>query len=332
VILLCDDRYAPTAQVDSCLACYAGDATNNVTGATACTSCAAGKYSADLATSCGACLAGTYSPVRASSCTKCSGGKYSSSASSVICTACAAGKYASNNSATSCDDCTAGRSQSLTGQTSCTVCEAGTYTSFTGLTSCSTCRAGTFASKRGSINCTDCTLGYYQEETSSSSCLPCESGKYSYNKASQDCTTCTLGYDSPIASSTCDWAASGYYIHSRSGEAMKCPIGASCSGKNELPRPKSGHWVNRDKVKLVTSIETCMRNTCVGGSDGNKSCWIASAPSLNGGSDDGCDSDQLQCAVGSYGPLCGACSVTPKHTHYLFVYVYPHISCFSWGS
>ena len=68
--------YAPTAQVDACLACGAGDRTEAVSKATTCSSCDAGTYSEGLvAVNCSTCEAGKASSTRASECYDCEGGE-----------------------------------------------------------------------------------------------------------------------------------------------------------------------------------------------------------------------------------------------------------------
>ena len=73
--LSCEDcprgYYAPTAQVDACLECGAGDHTKVASKATTCSSCDGGTYSEGLAVNCSDCSAGTASSSRASACTTC---------------------------------------------------------------------------------------------------------------------------------------------------------------------------------------------------------------------------------------------------------------------
>ena len=68
--------YAPTAQVDACLACGAGDRTEAVSKATTCSSCDSGTYSEGLAAvNCSVCDAGRASSTRASECYDCDAGE-----------------------------------------------------------------------------------------------------------------------------------------------------------------------------------------------------------------------------------------------------------------
>ena len=111
--------YAPTAQVDACLECGAGDHTKVASKATTCSSCDGGTYSEGLAVNCSVCFAGTASSSRASSCSDCDAGKRS------------------GDGAASCESC-AGGSYSATGSANCSACGGGTYSS-AGASGCSAC-------------------------------------------------------------------------------------------------------------------------------------------------------------------------------------------------
>ena len=68
--------YAPTAQVDACLACGAGFYTEAMSKATTCSSCDAGSYSEGLAAvNCSICEAGKASSTRASEVYDCEAGE-----------------------------------------------------------------------------------------------------------------------------------------------------------------------------------------------------------------------------------------------------------------
>jgi hypothetical protein len=111
--------YAPTAQVDTCLECGAGDHTKVASKAITCSSCDGGTYSEGLAVNCSVCVAGTASSSRASSCSDCDAGKRA------------------GDGAASCESC-AGGSYSATGSANCSACGGGTYSS-AGASGCSAC-------------------------------------------------------------------------------------------------------------------------------------------------------------------------------------------------
>jgi len=54
-------KYAPTAQKDSCLTCFAGDYVNRKLKSTSCLPCDAGSFSTDLSRNCTLCPVGTLS-------------------------------------------------------------------------------------------------------------------------------------------------------------------------------------------------------------------------------------------------------------------------------
>jgi hypothetical protein len=97
--------YAPTAQVDACLECDAGDHTKVASKATTCSACDGGTYSEGLAVNCSACSVGTASNSRASVCYECDAGKYSHGGAAT-CIACRAGTYQNQEGSESCMNCT----------------------------------------------------------------------------------------------------------------------------------------------------------------------------------------------------------------------------------
>ena len=102
-------KYQNQAGQTSCKLCGAGTYHNNngQTAVSACTNCAAGRYSSAGATSCTNCAAGTYSSAGASSCTNCAAGTYSS-AGAETCLHCNGGQYSGEGSS-SCTNCVAGK-------------------------------------------------------------------------------------------------------------------------------------------------------------------------------------------------------------------------------
>ena len=150
--------YAPTAQVDACLACGTGDHTKVTSKATTCSPCDGGTYSEGLAVNCSKCDAGKASSTRASECYVCDKGKRS-------------------------DD----------GASSCSSCAAGTYSGAAGSTRCSNCTKGTYSSSEGSSACEVCNEGYFSSDVGSTSCLKCSTEigtQYTSSKGSASCSTC----------------------------------------------------------------------------------------------------------------------------------------------
>jgi len=137
------------------------------------------------------CSAGTYSSEEgASKCTPCKAGYYSA-AGAEVCTPCQAGTRSKDSGATSCTPCSAGWYQDKVGQSECTQCDAGEYSgdggpTDSGATSCTPCPAGTY---NYANNCTDCFPGTYSDSTGVTKCTPCETGTTSAAGATE-CKKC----------------------------------------------------------------------------------------------------------------------------------------------
>ena len=139
---------------------------------------------------------------------------------------------------------------------------------------------------------------------------------FSASKSTIVCQKCPAGYSSAAGSSSCPHAESGSYLDPKgSGTSLECPVGALCLGGDETPRPNSGYWVPRDEAENAGEIYVCPRSSaCVGASttrrrllaaDG-EGCWTRSLYEAED-FDTKCDPDELLCAPGSRGPLCGGC-------------------------
>lgn len=157
----------------SCTVCPAGSY-SNVNGATsssACSSCGAGTYSLAGATMCSICPSGTWSAsTGVSVCTDCGGGTYSAATgatSSATCSTCGTGSY-SLSGASVCSSCPAGTWSASMGVSACTDCVAGTFSTAVGATSssvCTCCSGGSFSGSAGQSSCTHCSCGYGCRET-----------------------------------------------------------------------------------------------------------------------------------------------------------------------
>ena len=145
----------------SCETCDPGSVTNTLTstGATTCTACDAGDYSANSTTACATCVHGsvtdTLTDVGAKSCTACDPGTYTSGPTDT-CTACAAGEF------------------STTPTTPCATCDAGSVTDTltdTGAKSCTACAAGDY-SANSQTACAPCVIGTYSASPAAEQCAP----------------------------------------------------------------------------------------------------------------------------------------------------------------
>merc|ERR1712216_901578 len=142
-----------------------------------CKACDAGRSSGTRSSACTNCAAGRYSDSNtAFICTHCAGGKYMGSQGATACTTCAAGKIAASSGRTACSDCSSGR-YSAAGAVSCTDCPGGKHGGSTGVGSCTNCVAGKYSTGRTS-SCSNCVAGKAQSAAGKSSCTACPSGKY----------------------------------------------------------------------------------------------------------------------------------------------------------
>ena len=109
-------------------------------GATICTVCPRGKFSAEPGLS---------------QCVECKPGQYQNSLGQTTCIPCAQNKYSMETGAKTCTACDAGKSTGdTTGQTRCSDCDAGFYGS--GGSSCQACPSGTYSASKGASACNFC--------------------------------------------------------------------------------------------------------------------------------------------------------------------------------
>ena len=91
--------YAPSAQEHACIFCAPGSATNNLTRATSCSPCEAGRASTNSAgenagqNGCKICEPGKSSPFGQPKCSECQRGYYASDFGSTSCAPCTAGFF-----------------------------------------------------------------------------------------------------------------------------------------------------------------------------------------------------------------------------------------------
>ena len=161
--------------------CPDGTYSGNATGATGCSDCPTGSWSASLAgiysiTQC-QCNAG-FQPGAQDMCTMCEAGKYKESVGAAPCDNCPADTYSPNISArnrTTCRSCPE-LTSAPDGSTSILdcVCRQGAFT-LGGLTGveCFPCRAGTYKETVGLGNCTKCPPHSYTPTTQSSYAWQC---------------------------------------------------------------------------------------------------------------------------------------------------------------
>ena len=196
---VCDaGTYSGDTDYQACKTCGAGSIAESgagtgvvASGATSCTACGIGKYSASSTSDCETCANGSVTekgtgtgPVSsaATSCTSCGSGKFSAD-SVAMCQDCAAGSVTEKG---------AGTGVVSLGATSCTACGSGKY-SASSSSACSDCSQDEF-SAAGSVSCTACStvnnLVTTGQSTGQAWCESCKSG-FTPSEVSGSHTTCT---------------------------------------------------------------------------------------------------------------------------------------------
>ena len=261
--------------VDECLKiCRPGeaatsDSTIDGIGAGICQVCEAGKYNSQIgATACTDCARGTYSAANSSACTQCPDdhttyprggvssadclllcqpGHYSPLGGGGTCSPCGIGNFSVQSGATSCLKCPLGFSTSSVGSTSCLgFCEKGTV-SPSGLQPCEACLAGKFAASprlavcqdcpAGSYSssvasaCTQCTPGYKAATPGSPECVPCGAGSFQPGNGSTLCSMCPMGFFADVEMATaCTMCSPGFTTDgSGASSCSACAPGATSS-------------------------------------------------------------------------------------------------------
>jgi hypothetical protein len=142
------------------------------------------------------------------------------------------------------------------------------------------------------------------------------------NNVTNDCDLCEYPYTSLEGNGECNLCVEGYYYYK--DECIECMEHATCLGGDFYPYPKKGYFMDRSKNKFANHIYRCELDTCPGFkrklssppqdasmvydddlSNELLSCWTSD--NYDTTTTDSCNSDMLQCAKGSFGPLCGSC-------------------------
>ena len=197
-----------SAECQLCPAGKHGNLPGQLSEATGCTSCDAGKFNG---------LEG--SPAEAD-CTQCPRGRWCATEGArtqglcIMCEIGRAGKNAGANSSADCELCNSTGSgnqyQNLVGQTVCktAACRAGKFGEGVKDEDCEECPLGKWSSSRGIIKVTECkacrlgTWGDTMGAGDSTACVECEKGKFGRYTGATDkstCQDCALGKYSPFA-------------------------------------------------------------------------------------------------------------------------------------
>ena len=176
-------------------------------GATTCTDCVAGKYSASSGQpACDLCARGTYSGIVGATgqemCAVCVPGTHTLEAGRTLqseCVPCAKGTHKAADGMLVCETCDLGKFSAQEALPECAPCSADTYADTAGQTSCVACFPGKFVSQRGSATsdaCVSCLSGKYVGtplNTTTQRCLGCPPGTYSDAPGMTTCLACRAG-------------------------------------------------------------------------------------------------------------------------------------------
>lgn len=141
--------------------------------------------------------------------------------------------------------------------------------------------------------------------------MPCAVGFFQAAPGAETCDRCATaigeGHTSRRGATSCERCLEDYFFFEPSEQCRSCPSGGLCLGDRQVPAPREGHWMDRERVKFSDVLYECPRTKACKGvrrSAAASGCWLPenlTAPQ--------CSSDKLQCQAGSVGPLCGYVSV-----------------------
>eukprot|EP01043_Picozoa_sp_COSAG02_P020043 COSAG02_NODE_980_length_15492_cov_12.941727_1_plen_2373_part_10 len=293
-------RWAPaSANGQHCAICEPGYMTDTLSagGATSCSACVAGQFSAQSTVACGTCDPGsttnTLTAAGASSCGACASGRYSSIAT-VACQICAPGSVTNTLSepgATACTGCPVGK-YSAVATAACQACSgvgAGTLVDV-GAASCDVCTPGRWApASANGQHCAICEPGYMTDTLSAggaTSCSACVAGQFSAQStvACADCV-CDPGYfpaGGPFSSCDCSLCEAGFVT-----DTLNQPHGTTCTSC------AAGTWTSSS----TEACQSCNALANEGAKHGRTECGECIAGSIPVSYSDGQECEP--CSAGS---------------------------------
>ena len=290
----CQDCPAGTAaasafasDASACKACGTGQAA--ASGASACASCAPGRYASDDPTEAGGGLV-SQALSRAVSCNACPEGHFASASSTIVCVACGSGT-ASGAGASNCSACSPGRAPGA-GQGLCSDCRAGAYAADAGQGSCADC-PGDFHSTAGSRTCDGCLRGFFFLPDTSAAGVDDDDDDEGSSSFGGSCEVCLEG---AVCGSNGEGSlealvlAPGFWRISRASmDVRECPFGsAACPGGDGTGGDDDGNSSSADR-------RARRRRLAASGNDDD-------------GESDDSSFGEGYCAEGYTGPLCAVCS------------------------
>jgi hypothetical protein len=174
---------------------------------------------------------------------------------------------------------------------------------------CKDCIPSQFQSKADSVRCFDCNNLQFSDTFGSTQCKPCPRnsaipGEPSNRNESTKCE-CTESFYVPCPASDRAFVQNKSQVNSsitlqttlRGQPCVSCPIGATCAGGWEQPRPLRGHWMESDAAQFT--IYQCPEpEQCT-------DFWRPCSPQ------DHCNSSVglfTTCREGARGRMCGTCA------------------------
>lgn len=342
------------SSLGACIACLPGSYsdTPHAIDASACHTCSAGKFryqsGASSSAQCLDCPAGTFSNVGASNCTACDPGRYSANPGSTGCLAADAGYKTVANTELWAPECVAQPASCITSSpnkitlgstqqeacpsgayspaasTTCTSCQAGTYlgtNSGTGEAACLQCPAGSW-SAAGAMQCTPCGAGYYGDAagaTSIATCHKCPAGSWSGLSVTGSCSDCGAGrwsdQEGLTALTDCSKCPAGTWSNAArltsSADCIKCEKGSysiteGATGPGTCLDCPAGTW--SDQLG-INSADLCTR------------CGVGTYLEVSRQSSNTC----IPCDEGTYSQALGAnnastCQVTSLFPSFIFLW------------
>jgi hypothetical protein len=263
-------RYSDKNEIGPCKACKAGQMSQNSSGSTACFNCPAGEF-------------GVFGKA---SCSKCPKGRYQGQPGQASCIECGKGEQSENDhGSVTCIACPAGTFSDANGTWPCRPCTAGQFGAETGLAACRDCQQHTFAEKEGLILCKECPAGKLQNKRKQPYCE--------------------------------DPPGNSYVMTSPNGEknVKLCPLEGlnpefTCKGGGILRYKNQGFWHDglmlhspqRDNEASPIRYLTDRANYNVTSATKFYRCPSEHSCQVNA------DTGDVECALGSEGVLCAACS------------------------
>ena len=331
----------------SCAAVCLGDKhVRQCGGASAgyCGVCSPGRWVNGSA--CHDCAAGQFSTAEnAAQCTLCAAGRFQNKSTQVSCDGCPSGRMGKVEQAASIESCLlcpAGSFSTSPGMTQCDKCAIGKVQNSIGSAACSTCHSGQFQNRPGQLLCKDCPDGKFTNgsETGGVICLACKAGKYGKLVASTS-NQLSAKFTEPTAarnsSRHCQMCPPTYY-QPREGAAacQKCEAKYACpAGSTFQAVCNSNEFVVKEKQEC----RTCPRigpngeATCTGGVLQLRDGFFSSSAHQEGHNTtvnadtiftkcpctECCKvnsyTGQVECILGTDGPLCAVCQKAPVRFH-----------------